>query len=144
MNRDRLARALINLELPEYSGIRDVFGTVLQMRSTAKEPDCAWFNMLADRTHMTDRINLLCASYVDLVSAVDARKKAAADLLGVALRSPHGAFQNWLGDFYAEPAAVVALSRLGYYQVRAKHASSKGKAYDYDAWFDGHPVCIEV
>ena len=53
-------------------------------------------------------------------------------------------FQNWLGDFYAEPAAVVALSKLGYHQFRAKHASSKGKAYDYDAWLDGHPVCIEV
>jgi hypothetical protein len=148
MNHDRLERALANLELPEYSGIRDMFGTVLQMRSTAPEPDCAWFNMLADRTHMAERINKLCASYVDLVSADDARKKAEADLLGVAMQSPHGGFQNWLGDFYAEPAAVVALSRLGYHRFRAKLAPSKGrtraKAYDYDAWLDGLPVCIEV
>jgi hypothetical protein len=144
MNQDRLEQALSNLSLPEWSGIRDVFGTVLQMRSTAMEADCAWFDMLADRLPILEQINSLCSSYAQLVSAVDARRKAESDLMGPAMKLPYSGFQNCLGDFYAEVAAVPELSKLGYHEFRAKHASSAGKAYDYDARFEQRVVCIEV
>lgn len=144
MNRDRVEQAMANLQLPEFSGICDVFGTVLQQRSTAQAPDCAWFDMLAKRVPVLESINSACSSYARLVSVSDARKKAEADLMGPARRSPYLGFQNCLGDFYAELAAITELSKLGYHQFRARHASSQGKAYDYDARLSEEQVCIEV
>lgn len=142
MNRDQVKKALANLELPEYGGIRDVFGAVLQKRSVAPEPDCAWFDMLAGRVATLEQINSRCLSYVQLVSTDYARKKAEADLLGPAMQLTRTSFQHSLGDFYAELAAITELSKLGYEHFRPKYASPKGKAYE--ARLDEQPVCIEV
>jgi len=144
MNHDRWKKALANLELPEYTGIRDVFGTVLQKRSEAPECDCAWFDMLGGRFPILEQINSQCLVYVQLISAEDARKKAEADLLGPAMQLTRTRFQNSLGDFYAEIAAITELSSLGYDQFRPKYVSTKGKAYDYEARLNEQPVCIEV
>ncbi len=143
MDSHRVQQALANLNLPEHSGIRAVFGSIFEKRSTAPDPDWVWFSMLADRLAIADNINEVCSRYVSLVES-DARQKCEADLLGPAAQSSAETFQNCVGDFYAEIAAVTELSDLGFTNFRAVHASGVRRAYDYKAEFDAQKLCIEV
>lgn len=144
MDSNPVQQALSNLNLPEYSGIRAVFGAIFEKRSTAAEPYWVWFNMLANHLPTANDINEVCSRYVSLVTEPDARRKCEADLLGPALRSSPKTFLNCVGDFYAEIAAVTELASLGFSGFLAVHASGTGKSHDYNAHFEGQRTCIEV
>jgi hypothetical protein len=144
MDFNRVQQALENLNLPEYSGIRAVFGSIFEKRSTLPDPDWVWFTILADRRPPADSINDVCSRYVSLVTEPDARRKCEADLLGPAARASPKTLQNCVGDFYAELAGVTELAELGFSGFKAVNASSTAKAYDYNAQFANQTACIEV
>lgn len=149
MDVKRVEHAMQNLELEDYRGINLVFGSVLRTRSRAAQQECAWFNMLADRSPVCNDINRSCELYLKEVGAEDSRKKAEADLLGPAGSRSVEEFQKSLGDFYSELSAVIELSKIGFRDFRAVFGVGTKKrrlsSYDYSGLGPaGQPVCIEV
>lgn len=139
-----VTEAFKNLEMPEYSAIKAVFGKVLQKRSTHNESRCSLFNLLALRADPLRRLNEDCSIYIDEIGPEDAQRKCNADVLGNAKR-PFVEFNGSCGDFWAEIAAIRVLSGAGYSQFRAIHRElPDGTTSDYEACRGGAAAYIEV
>jgi hypothetical protein len=70
--------------------------------------------------------------------------KAEDDLMGRAKSCSQEEFDRYLGDFYAEMAAVRELGGAGYSEFDAVLARHGVKTVDYRARFGSDKVCVEV
>lgn len=139
-----VAEALNNLELPQYSSIRAIFGKALVKRSKQKEVRCALFNLLATRAHPLELLNEDCASYIAEIGLVDAQRKCNSDVLGNAGR-PFVDFNGSCADFWAEMAAIRVLRDKGYSRFCAIHKElADGTTSDYEACHGDARAYIEV
>jgi hypothetical protein len=133
-----------NLLLPQYSGIRDVFDTVLAMRSRRSQPSCSLLNLLATKQHILELLNEDCIIYVREIGSTDARKKCESDLLGKAKR-PEAEFNGACDDFWSEMAAIRVLAEAGYHGFHAIRKQKRaGTTSDYEAHLGNRSAHIEV
>jgi hypothetical protein len=137
-------KAIQNLSLPQYSGIKDVFGRVLEKRNKQRVPDCTLFNWLAIKAHPLELLNEDCLIYLRLIGLVDAQRKCESDLRGQ-VGGPAQEFNGACGDFWAEMAAIRVLASKGYDRFRAIHAEQPdGTTSDYEAYRAEVAAHVEV
>src|SRR5689334_8312976 len=68
--------AMRNLMLPQYAGIRDVFGPALTARSKQQCQDCTLFTWLSLKAHPLEGLNEDCSIFVGAISLEDAQRKS--------------------------------------------------------------------
>jgi hypothetical protein len=136
--------ALQNLDLPQYSGIKAVFGKVLLQRSRQTQPDCALFERLAQKARILEHLNEDCAIYVREIGEADAQKKCFTDVRST-LKRPAQEFDASCGDFWSEMAAIRVLHETGFTKFRAIHRpEDDGTTSDYEAFLGEDGAYVEV
>ncbi len=139
------SRVLSTLRQPQYSALRDVFGSVVEMRLKSSTSESSLIRLLASNlAHLLRSINDLCASYIRaLGDSEKARGKCEADLRKRAKKDADSKFSGAFGDFFAEMAAVSELSKMGVTEFEPV-LTGVNESVDYRAKRAGKDVCIEV
>lgn len=141
---DTTSESLTNLELPQYSSIKALFGRVLLKRARFEQPDCTLFRWLAREIHELQFLNEDCAVYIGEIGLEDALRKCHREVLGN-VRLPFLQFNGSVADFWAEIAAIRVLRSKGYTRFRAIHGQQPdGSTSDYEAYRGDQPLYIEV
>lgn len=119
MEIESIQVALENLALPQNRPIAEVFGRILEKRSTQRDPSCFIFRLLEHGSnHYLRQLNDDCDVFSRELGAEEARRKCEKEVKGVVSRPPKD-FNRRCGDFLSEMAAIRELRKDGFTDFKA-------------------------
>lgn len=132
-------------EIANSPAITALFGEVLAKRRKERESDCFIFRLLhPGLSHELSALEGDCNVYIRELGLQEAQKKCRHEIKGFVSR-PRREFDGRCGDFWAEIAAVRALSQDNFHGFRPLPNTQNGiRVSDYAAKRNNIPAFIEV